>query len=98
MIREDLIAERMVIEVYQEMVRYFGTNDPTTRSLVEELLRKEEEHASDLSDLLYIANPETGKSEGQDPGTDPLKREASDKTRERTEEELKQGRSKKPAA
>src|SRR3954451_4357002 len=38
MIREDLIAERMVIEVYQDMVRYFGTNDPTTRILVEELL------------------------------------------------------------
>jgi bacterioferritin len=96
MIREDLIAERMVIEVYQDMVRYFGDNDPTTRILVEELLRKEEEHASDLSDLLYIANPETGQSEGQDPGTDPLQREARDKTRERTEEELKKGR--KPAA
>jgi bacterioferritin len=98
MIREDLIAERMVIEVYQEMVRYFGANDPTTRTLVEELLRKEEEHASDLSDLLYIANPETGKSEGEDPGADPLKLEASGKTRERSEEELKKGRSKKPAA
>jgi bacterioferritin len=98
MIREDLVAERMVIEVYQDMVRYFGINDPTTRILVEELLRKEEEHASDLSDLLYIANPETGQSEGQDPGTDPLQlqREANDKTRERTEEELKKGR--KPAA
>ncbi|HSK44979.1 MAG TPA: ferritin-like domain-containing protein [Candidatus Binatia bacterium] len=98
MIREDLIAERMVIEVYQEMVRYFGANDPTTRTLVEELLRKEEEHASDLSDLLYITNPETGKSEGEDPGADPLKLEASDKTRERSEEEFKKGRSKKPAA
>src|SRR5579864_3565990 len=98
MIREDLIAERMVIEVYQEMVRYFGGNDPTTRTLVEELLRKEEEHASDLSDLLYIANPETGKSEGEDPGADPLQLEASGKTRERTDEELKKSRSKKPAA
>src|SRR5579859_5498235 len=98
MIREDLIAERMVIEVYQEMVRYFGSNDPTTRTLVEELLRKEEEYASDLSDLLYIANPETGKSEGEDPGADPLKLEESGKTRERSEEELKKGRSKKPAA
>src|SRR5213082_3694965 len=46
MIREDLIAERIVIDVYQEMIRYFGDNDPTTRILVEELLRKEEEHAS----------------------------------------------------
>jgi bacterioferritin len=98
MIREDLIAERMVIEVYQEMVRYFGSNDPTTRTLVEELLRKEEEHACDLSDLLYITNPETGKSEGEDPGADPLKLEESGKTRERNEEELKKGRSKKPAA
>src|SRR5215467_8129086 len=98
MIREDLIAERIVIEVYQEMVRYFGNNDPTTRVLIEELLSKEEEHASDLADLLYIANPETGKPEGEDPGADPLKREASGKTRERTDEELKKGRSKKPAA
>jgi bacterioferritin len=97
MIREDLIAERMVIEVYQEMVRYFGTNDPTTRTLVEELLRKEEEHASDLSDLLYIVNPETGKSEGEDPGADPLRREAANQTRERTDEELKR-KGKKPAA
>jgi bacterioferritin len=96
MIREDLIAERMVIEVYQDMVRYFGTNDPTTRTLMEALLRKEEEHASDLSDLLYIANPETGQSEGEDPGADPLNREAGTQTRERTEEELRKGR--KPAA
>ena len=47
---------------------------------------------------LYIANPETGKSEGEDPGADPLQLEASGKTRERTEEELKKSRSKKPAA
>lgn len=98
MIREDLIAERMVIEVYQQMVRYFGANDPTTRVLVEELLKKEEEHASDLSDLLYIANPETGKSEGEDPGADPLRREGVHNTRERTDEELKKSSKKKPAA
>jgi len=96
MIREDLVAERMVIEVYHEMIRFFGTNDPTTRILMEELLKKEEEHASDLSDLLYIANPETGKSEGVDPGTDPL-RIGSGQQRERTEDELKQ-KGKKPAA
>jgi len=63
---------------------------------MEELLRKEEEHASDLSDLLYIANPETGKSEGEDPGADPLHHEAGEPSRERTEKELKKG--KKPAA
>jgi bacterioferritin len=97
MIREDLIAERMVIELYQKMVRYFGDNDPTTRVLIEELLRKEEEHASDLSDLLYITNPETGKSEGEDPGADPLRQEA-EQTRERTADELKRDGTKKSAA
>ncbi|MGC2694243.1 MAG: ferritin-like domain-containing protein [Candidatus Angelobacter sp.] len=94
MIREDLIAERMVIEVYQKMVRYFGDHDTTTRVLLEELLKKEEEHASDLSDLLYIANPETGKPEGEDPGADPLRLGA----REANEKAPDQADKKKPAA
>jgi bacterioferritin len=72
MIREDLIAERIVIEVYHEMVRYFGNNDPTTRKMIEEILADEEEHASDLSDLLYIVEPSTGETQGEDPGADPL--------------------------
>jgi len=84
MIREDLIAERVVIEVYDEMVRYFGDNDPTTRVILEQLLKDKEEHASDLADLLYITNPETAGTEGQDPGTDPLK--------------ISQDKKKKPAA
>src|ERR1043166_952066 len=45
MIREDLIAERIVIEVYQEMIRYFGDKDPTTRVMLEKILSDEEEHA-----------------------------------------------------
>jgi len=73
MIREDLVAERIVIEIYQQMIRYFGDNDPTTRTILEKLLRDEEEHAADLTDLLYIVNPETGETEGQDPGTEPLR-------------------------
>ena len=72
MIREDLIAERIVIEVYQEMIRYFGDNDPTTRVLIEHILGEEEEHAADLSDLLFVVDPRTGETEGKDPGTDPL--------------------------
>jgi bacterioferritin len=72
MIREDLIAERIVIEVYQEMIRYFGNDDPTTRVMLEGILSDEEEHASDLADMLYIADPQTGETEGRDPGTDPL--------------------------
>ena len=73
MIREDLIAERMVIELYQQMIRHFANDDPTTRTMLEKLLHDEEEHASDLTDLLYIVNPETGKTQGQDPGTEPLR-------------------------
>jgi bacterioferritin len=69
MIREDLIAERVVIDVYREMIKFFGDGDPTTRILIEELLEDEEEHASDLSDLLYVVNPSTGQTEVQDPGT-----------------------------
>ena len=52
MIKEDLIAERVVIMWYAEIIRWFGENDPTTRRLMEELLAKEEEHADDLADLL----------------------------------------------
>lgn len=73
MVKEDLIAERIVIEVYTEMIRYFGDNDPTTRILIEGILRDEEEHASDLSDLLFVIDPHTGHTEGQDPGTEPMK-------------------------
>jgi bacterioferritin len=73
MVKEDLVAERIVIEVYSEMIRYFGDNDPTTRVLIERILRDEEEHASDLSDLLYVVDPQTGKTAGQDPGTEPLR-------------------------
>lgn len=51
MIREDLVAERIAIESYGEMVRYLGSNDPTTRRLIEEILANEEEHAEDLRTL-----------------------------------------------
>ena len=70
MIREDLVAERVVIDVYREMIKYFGDKDPTTRSLIEDLLEDEEEHASDLSDLLFVVNPSTGETTEQDPGTE----------------------------
>jgi bacterioferritin len=52
MIREDLIAERIAIDTYAEMARYFGENDPTTRRMIEGILAKEEEHANELADLL----------------------------------------------
>jgi bacterioferritin len=52
MIKEDLLAERVVIMWYGEIVRWFGDQDSTTRRLMEDLLAKEEEHADDLADLL----------------------------------------------
>jgi bacterioferritin len=52
MIRENLIAERIAVEHYRELVRYFGENDPATRLMIEGILAKEEEHASDMLDLL----------------------------------------------
>ena len=52
MIKENLIAERIAVEHYQEVVRYFANRDPTTRHLIEKLLAKEEEHANDMHDLL----------------------------------------------
>lgn len=52
MIRENLVAERVAIETYREMVRYFGEKDPTTRTVLERILAQEEEHANDMLDLL----------------------------------------------
>lgn len=52
MIKEDLLAERVVVMWYAEIIRWFGDYDSTTRRLMEDLLAKEEEHANDLADLL----------------------------------------------
>src|SRR3989449_7982125 len=57
MIKEDLIAERIAIESYMEMIRYFGDNDPTSRRLMEDVLAKEEEHADDMATLLETLDP-----------------------------------------
>ena len=52
MIKENLIAERIAIEHYQELIRYFGNEDPGTRTMLEGILVVEEEHANDMHDLL----------------------------------------------
>ena len=52
MIEEDLVAERIAIESYSEMIRYLGNDDPTTRRMLEGLLAVEEEHADDLAGFL----------------------------------------------
>jgi bacterioferritin len=52
MIQENLVAERIAVEHYRELVRYFGDDDPTTRVMLEGILGVEEEHANDMHDLL----------------------------------------------
>ena len=52
MIKEDLVAERIAVEVYRDLVRFFGDRDPTTRRMLEDILAQEEEHANDMHDLL----------------------------------------------
>ncbi len=52
MITDNLVAERVVIEHYRELIRYFGENDPTTRIMLEKILADEEDHATDMHDLL----------------------------------------------
>lgn len=52
MLRENLAAERIVIEIYQEIIRWLGNDDVTTRRMLEDILAEEEEHADDILDLL----------------------------------------------
>jgi bacterioferritin len=52
MIKENLIAERIAVDHYRELIRYFGEDDPSTRVMLEGILSVEEEHASDMHDLL----------------------------------------------
>ncbi|HWA69492.1 MAG TPA: ferritin-like domain-containing protein [Rhizomicrobium sp.] len=63
MIKENLIAERIAIDHYRELVRYFGDDDPGTRVMIEGILTVEEEHADDMHDLLVAHE-----------GTPPLKK------------------------
>ena len=70
MIKEDLVAERIAIESYRDIVRYLGNDDPTTRRLMEEVLAKEEEHAEDLLSLIqelrldiFGGSPEEGTAQ-----------------------------------
>jgi len=66
MIKEDLVAERVAIESYAEIVQWLGEGDPTSRRLMEDVLAKEEEHADDLLNLL--ADLERGAAPSPAPG------------------------------
>lgn len=57
MIKENLIAERIAIDTYREIIIYIGENDPTTRRILEDILAQEEEHADDLANFLNDLEP-----------------------------------------
>lgn len=61
MVREDLIAERVAIESYSEIIAWLGTNDSTTRRMLEDILSVEEEHADDLLSILQDIGNSTGR-------------------------------------
>lgn len=52
MVLEDLVAERIAVDSYREIIQYIGESDPTTRRIFEDILAQEEEHADDMADLL----------------------------------------------
>jgi bacterioferritin len=62
MIREDLVAERIAVESYSEIVRWLGNDDPSTRSMMEGILKTEEEHADDLANLIATLDPKKAES------------------------------------
>jgi bacterioferritin len=57
MIEEDLVAERIVVEIYRKLIQWFGNADPTSRRMLEKILADEEDHANDLSNLLASIDP-----------------------------------------
>jgi bacterioferritin len=65
LLREDLLAERVVIKMYGDIVNFFGEADPVSRRMFEELLADEEDHADEIADLLYTVDPQTGKTAEQ---------------------------------
>ena len=59
MLREDLVAERIAVATYREIIKCFGQDDPTSRTMLEAILAQEEEHAAELADLLFAVEPDT---------------------------------------
>jgi bacterioferritin len=74
LLREDLLAERVVIKIYGDFVKFFGDADPVSRRMFEEILKDEEDHADELSDLLFTVDPKTGKTVEQFTGDSVSKR------------------------
>jgi bacterioferritin len=77
LLRENLLAERIVIRMYKDIINFFGKEDPVSRRLFEDILEDEEDHADELSDLLYTEDPATAETAEQftgDSASEPIKR------------------------
>jgi bacterioferritin len=74
LLREDLLAERVVIKIYGDIVKFFGDADPVSRRMFEEILKDEEDHADEIADLLYTVDPKTGKTVEQFTGDSVIKK------------------------
>jgi bacterioferritin len=73
LLREDLLAERVVIKMYGDIVAFFGSADPVSRRMFEQILKDEEDHADEIADLLYTIDPATGKTVEQFTGDSVIK-------------------------
>lgn len=78
MIEEDLVAERIAIESYSEIIRWLGSDDPTSRRMLEGILAMEEEHAEDLANMLATLapdeRPQNRRPPAKRPGRGPARR------------------------
>ena len=88
MIRENLVAERIAIDSYRDAIKYLGSDDPTTRRMLEGILAVEEEHADELSDLLqgvpsepHAATPNQREKPRPDSATLKMPRKDVDRSR-----------------
>jgi len=68
MLREDLVAERVAIESYREMIAFVAGKDPTTRRMLEEILAVEEEHAEDIASLMFVGSNAPDAPDNRSPG------------------------------
>lgn len=73
LLREDLLAERVVIKIYGDIVNFFGTADPVSRRMFEDILKDEEDHADEIADLLYTIDPTSGETVEQFTGDSTFK-------------------------
>jgi bacterioferritin len=74
LLKEDLLAERVVIKIYGDIVTFFGDADPVSRRMFEDILEDEQDHADEIADLLYTVDPETGETTEQFTGDSTFKR------------------------